>query len=306
MKPVIQNAKGKMQYGGRGLRLFCILALAFCLSGSRLEAQQQPGMPGSMGHQTGIVASNVPPQFKEVTFAQRLNTQLPLDTRFRDEAGREVALGEYFGKRPVALAFVYYQCPMLCSQTMNGISMALKVIPFVPGKDFEVVLISFDPRDTPEAANAKKRAHMAHWNVADTADGWHFLTGDEEAIRTVTSAAGFSYKWDEPTGQFAHVSGLLTATPDGRLARYFYGVEYSPKELRMALVESGEGKIGSPIEELFLYCYQYDPTTGQYGLVVMNLVRLGGAVTVVLLAGFVFLMRRRESRAPGNAAEAFR
>jgi protein SCO1/2 len=253
-------------------------------------------MPGSMGHQTGIVASNVPPQFKAVTFAQRLNTQLPLDLQFKDESGRSVALGEYFGKRPVVLAFVYYQCPMLCTQVMNGISMALKVIPFTPGKDFDVVLVSFDPRDTPEAANAKKRAHMQHWSVQETAAGWHFLTGDEAAIRQVTSAAGFTYEWDEESGQFAHVSGLLTTTPDGRLSRYFYGVEYSPKELRMALVESGEGKVGSAVEELLLYCFQYDPTTGRYGLVVMNLVRLGGLVTMAVVAGFVVVMRRRDIR----------
>ena len=282
----------------------CAAFLTITISAVAL-AQQQPGMPGSMGHQTGIVASNVPPQFKAVTFAQRLNTRLPLDVAFKDETGRTVALGDYFGKRPVVLAFVYYQCPMLCAQTMNGISMALKVIPFTPGKDFDVVFVSFDPRDTPEAANAKKRAHLVHWKTEDTADGWHFLTGDEAAIRQVTSAAGFTYEWDAKTGQFAHVSGVLTTTPDGRLSRYFYGVEYSPKDLRMALVESADGKIGSPIEELLLYCYQYDPATGQYGVVVMNLVRLGGLVTVVLLAGFVVMMRRRDAR-PRNAVEAFR
>ena len=278
----------------------CVVVAALCATA---EAQQQPGMPGSMGHQTGIVASNVPPQFKEVTFAQRLNQQLPLDATFRDETGRTVALGDYFGEKPVVLAFVYYQCPMLCSQTMNGISSALKVVPFTPGEDFEVVLVSFDPRDTPEAANAKKRAHMQHWSAQDTAEGWHFLTGDEATIRRVTSAAGFTYTWDEASGQFAHVSGLLTLTPDGRLSRYFYGVEYSPKELRMALVESGEGKVGSAVEELLLYCFQYDPTSGRYGLVVMNLVRLGGLVTMVLVAGFVFAMRRRESRAPIDQVE---
>ena len=270
----------------------CVLTFAFCISGSAF-AQQQPGMPGSMGHQTGIVASNVPPQFKAVTFAQRLNTQLPLDTMFKDEAGRDVRLGDYFGTRPVVLSFVYYQCPMLCSQVMNGISSALKVIPFVPGKDFDVVLVSFDPRDTPEAANAKKRAHMAHWSVQETAEGWHFLTGSEEAIRTVTASAGFTYQWDEKTGQFAHVSGVLTTTPDGRLSRYFYGVEFSPKDLRLAIADSGQGKVGSAVEELLLYCFQYDPTTGKYGLMIMNLVRLGGVVTVALMAGFVLLMRRR-------------
>ena len=275
-----------------------MLLVAFCMAIAGLQAQQQPGLPGSMGHRTGIVASNVPPQFKEVTFAQRLNQRLPLEATFKDETGRTVKLGDYFGTRPVVLAFVYYQCPMLCAQTLNGISSALKVVPFTPGKEFDVVLISFDPRDTPEAANAKKRAHLLHWSTGDTADGWHFLTGDEPAIRQVTAAAGFTYQWDETSGQYAHVSGLLTVTPDGRLSRYFYGVEYSPKELRLALVESGEGRVGSPIEELLLYCFQYDPTTGRYGLVVMNLVRLGGIVTLAFVAGFVLVMRRRESRAP--------
>jgi protein SCO1/2 len=260
-----------------------------------------------MGHRTGIVASNVPPQFKEVTFAQQLNQRLPLDAAFRDETGRAVKLGDYFGAKPVVLAFVYYQCPMLCSQTLNGISSALKVLPFTPGKEFEVVLVSFDPRDTPEAANAKKQAHLQHWSSRETAEGWHFLTGDEATIRQVTSAAGFTYQWDEKSGQFAHVSGLLTLTPDGRLSRYFYGVEYSPRELRLALVESGEGRIGSPVEELLLYCFQYDPTSGRYGVVVMNLVRLGGALTVALVAGFVLLMRRRESRGTqGAPTGAFR
>jgi protein SCO1/2 len=273
------------------------LAVLWVLGVSTGQAQQQPGLPGSMGMTGGIVASNVPPQFEEVTFAQRLDERLPLDAVLRDEQGRQVELGQFFGERPVLLAFVYYQCPLLCSQVMNGISSALKALPFTPGKDFDVVLVSFDPRDTPEAANAKKRAHLLHWNRQDTADGWHFLTGDEATIARVTRAAGFTYTWDEPTQQFAHVSGILAVTPDGRLSRYFYGVEYSPKELRMALVESGAGKIGSVVDELLLYCYQYDPTSGRYGVVVMNLVRGAGIVTVGLIVGFILLMRRRESGA---------
>ena len=251
-----------------------------------------------MGHQVGIVASNVPPQFKAVTFAQRLNDQMPLDTMLKDEAGRTVPLRQYFGQKPVVLAFVYYQCPMLCPLTLNGISMALKAMPFVPGKDFEVVVISFDPRDTPESANARKQAHLAHWSAQSTAAGWHFLTGDQASIERLTSAAGFTYQWDEKTGQFAHVSGVLTLTPEGRLSRYFYGVEYSPKELRLALVESSQGRIGSKVEELLLYCFHYDPTTGRYGWAVMALVRAGGALTVALVLGFIVLMRRRERRAP--------
>ena len=282
----------------RGLVAACIVQLAFGIAAREASAQQQPGLPGTMGHQTGIVASNVPPQFKAVTFAQRLNQRLPLDATFKDETGTTVRLGDYFGAKPIVLAFVYYQCPMLCSQTLNGISSALKVVPFTVGQEFDVVIVSFDPRDTFETANAKKQAHLQHWGTRDTASGWHFLTGDEATIRRVTSAAGFTYQWDEESGQYAHVSGVLTLTPDGRLSRYFYGVEYSPKELRLALVESGEGKIGSPIEELLLYCFQYDPTRGRYGVVVMNLVRLGGLLTVALVVGFVLVMRRREAPAP--------
>jgi protein SCO1 len=267
---------------------------------ARVSAQQQPGMPGSMGFSSGIVASNVPPQFKDVTFAQRLGQKLPLDVRFTDETGRDVALGEYFGSRPVVLAFVYYQCPMLCTQVLNGISSALKVLPFTPGKDFDVVLVSFDPRDTPEAANAKKRAHLDHWAARGTATGWHFLTGTEASIRQVTAAAGFTYQWDAQTNQFAHVSGLLVATADGTLSRYFYGVEYSPRDLRLALIDSGNGKVGSVVDELLLYCFQYDPSHGRYGAVFMNIMRLGGVLTVCFIGVFILLMRRREMR---SAAE---
>jgi protein SCO1/2 len=297
----MQNAKFKMQkqsaarqVGVRVAVSFCILHFAFCMTA--VQAQQQPGMPGSMGFSSGIVASNVPPQFKDVTFAQRLGQKLPLDVHFTDEAGRSVALGEYFGSRPVVLAFVYYQCPMLCTQVMNGISSALKVLPFAPGKDFDIVLVSFDPRDTPEAANAKKRAHLDHWAATPTANGWHFLTGTEASIRQVTAAAGFTYQWDAETNQFAHVSGLLVATQDGTLSRYFYGVEYSPRDLRLALIDSGDGKIGSVVDELLLYCFQYDPSHGRYGAVFMNIMRLGGVLTVCFIGGFVLLMRRREMR----------
>ena len=241
-----------------------------------------------------MTASEMPAQLKEVTFRQRLNETLPLDATFRDETGRTVNLGDYFGRKPVVLAFVYLQCPMLCTQVMNGISSSLKAVPFAPGKDFDVVLISFDPRDTPAVAAEKKRAHMEYWDAEHTSGAWHFLTGDEPTIARVTSAAGFNYSWDEATGQFAHVSGVLVVTPDGRLSRYFYGVEYSPKELRMALVESGEGRIGSAIDELLLYCYHYDPAAGRYGVVVMNLVRLGGVVTVAMIVGFILLMWRRD------------
>ena len=281
-------------FTSRMVILVCILNFAFSMT--NVAAQQPPGMPGQMGFSSGVVASNVPPKIADVTFKQRLGEQLPLDAQFADETGRAVTLGEYFGKKPVVLAFVYFQCPMLCPLVMNGISSALKVVPFTAGKEFDVVLISFDPRDTPEAANAKKRAHLQHWAATETAHGWHFLTGTEAEIRRVTSAAGFNYQWDEETQQFAHVSGLLVTTPDGRLSRYFYGVEFSPKDLRLALVDSGQGRLGSVVDELLLYCFHYDPSDGKYGAAFMNIMRLGGVLTVGLMVGFVVLMRWRESR----------
>ena len=242
-------------------------------------------------------AHQMPGILKEVTFRQQLNEQLPLDAAFKDEAGRDVRLGDYFKTgKPVVLAFVYYECTMMCTQVMNGISSALKPLTFTPGQDFDVVLVSFDPRDTPRAATEKKAAHLQYWSTQANAGGWHFLTGTETEIRRVAQAAGFSYQWDERNQQFAHVSGVLVVTPEGRLSRYFYGIEYSPKELRLALVESGKGAIGSKIDELLLYCFHYDPESGRYGVVVMNLIRLGGVVTVALVAGFILLMRRRESR----------
>lgn len=249
----------------------------------------------------GESADKVPNVLKEVTFRQQLDQQLPLDARFKDETGRDVQLGDYFKTgKPVVLAFVYYQCPMLCIQVMNGISSAIKPLTFTPGQDFDVVLVSFDPRDTPRDAAEKKNAHLEYWSAEAQANGWHFLTGTEAEIRRATQAAGFSYQWDERTQQFAHVSGVLVTTPEGRLSRYFYGIEYSAKELRLALVESGKGAIGSKIDELLLYCYHYDPESGRYGVVVMNLIRLGGVVTVAMVAGFILLMRRRETRTPAE------
>jgi protein SCO1/2 len=247
-------------------------------------------------------AHQMPGILKEVTFRQQLNEQLPLDAAFKDEAGRDVRLGDYFKTgKPVVLAFVYYQCTMLCTQVMNGISSALKVLTFTAGQDFDVVLVSFDPRDTPPDATEKKAAHLKYWSAESTAGGWHFLTGTEAEIRRATQAAGFSYQWDERNQQFAHVSGVLVVTPDGRLSRYFYGIEYSPKELRLALVESGKGAIGSKIDELLLYCFHYDPESGRYGVVVMNLIRLGGVITVAVVVGFILLMRRRETRTPAGS-----
>jgi protein SCO1/2 len=246
---------------------------------------------------TGGTASTVKPrQLEGVTFRQRLNARLPLDAAFKDEYGRRVTLGDYFGRRkPVILAFVYYTCPMLCTQIMNGISASLRELPFTAGQDFDVVLISFDPRDTPATAAEKKRLHLAYWNSEQTSAGWHFLTGDEPTIARVTNAAGFTYTFDKATGQYAHASGVLLVTPQGTLARYFYGVAYSPKELRLALVESGQGHIGSAVDEVLLYCYHFDPQRGRYGATVINLLRAGGALTLLGLGAFFLIMRRAPS-----------
>jgi protein SCO1/2 len=276
-----------------------------CLSASLLGLSAPAGaqtpnfLTGFNGDAPGAVASQPPEMLKNVGFKQHLNEQLPLDAVFRDEFGRTVRLGDYFGqKKPVILAFVYYQCPMLCTQVMNGISASLRALSFDAGSDFDVVLISFDTRDTPAAAAEKKRTHLDYWTAQSTAPGWHLLTGDEAQIARVTSATGFTYQWDELTQQFAHASGILVVTPDGRLSRYFYGVEYSPKELRMALVESGQGHIGSVVDELLLYCYHYDPTSGRYGVIVMNLIRAGGVLTVAFIVGVMLLSRRRDSHGP--------
>ena len=276
------------------------LSIVLCALSIPAHAQQEPGFPQPSYDmmEPGTVATARLPQLENVSFKQKLTTQLPLDTHFKDENGRDVTLGQYFdGTRPVVLAFVYYSCPMLCTQIMNGVSRTIKVLPFTPGNDFDVVFISFDPRDKPETASAKKIALMNYWSMQNQSGAWHFLTGEEPQIKRVTSAAGFFYMWDERSQQYAHLSGVLVLTPDGRLSRYFYGVEYSPKELRLALVESGEGRVGSVVDELLLYCYHYDPATGRYGLVIMRAMRIGGAVTVLTLVAFIVVMLRKERHA---------
>jgi protein SCO1/2 len=277
------------------------LSIPAYAQGGGSYSQAEPGFPQPSYDmmEPGSLATARLPQLENVSFNQKLNAQLPLDTHFKDENGRDVALAQYFGnQRPVVLAFVYYSCPMLCTQIMNGVSRAIKVLPFTPGSDFDVVFISFDPRDKPETAAAKKSALMNYWSMQNQSGAWHFLTGEESQIKQVTSAAGFFYMWDEKTQQYAHLSGVLVLTPDGRISRYFYGVEYSPKELRLALVESGEGRVGSVVDQLLLYCYHYDPSQGRYGVIVMNLVRAGGVLTVLALGGFIYFMRRQEKLHP--------
>ncbi len=242
-----------------------------------------------------LPSNQVPGVLGKVAFEQRLNEQLPLDLPFKNEAGESVKLGDYFGRKPVVLAFVYYECPMLCTQVLNGLESALRVIDESVGREFDVVTVSFDPRETPVLAAGKKKVYLERYQRPSAEQGWHFLTGDESSIAALTKAAGFSYVYDADTGQFAHASGIVVATPAGKLSRYFFGIDYSPRDVKFALIESSAGKIGALTDRLLLYCYHYDPATGTYGFMAMRAVRLGGAVTLVALFGFMFVSIRREN-----------
>jgi protein SCO1/2 len=235
-------------------------------------------------------------RLQKADFEQRLDAALPLDARFLDEHGRAVALGDYFGSRPVLLVPVYFRCPQLCSETLNGLVRALRSISFDAGKQFQVVVFSFDAADSPAAALEKKRQVVQRYGRPDGENGWAFLTGDETSIRRLTDAIGFHFSYDDELKQFAHSTGVLLATPGGRVSHYFYGVEYSAKDLRLAMVEASNGKIGSPVDKILLYCYSYNPVTGKYGLLIQRVVRLAAAATVLLLALVVGVWLWRERK----------
>jgi protein SCO1/2 len=251
---------------------------------------------GLMSATAARAADARPPILRNVGITQRLGQQLPLDALFLDEAGRPVRLGQYFGTRPVVLVLAYYNCPMLCTQVFGGLVSSLRVLSFDAGKDFDVVAVSFDPRDRPADAAAKKAPYVASYGRPRAASGWHFLTGSTAAIERLTEAVGFRYKYDESLGQFAHASAITVATPGGRLSRYFYGIEYAPRDLRLGLVEASGNRIGSPVDQILLYCYHYDPKVGKYGAIVMNMVRLGGVAAVLILSTFLAVMWRRDFR----------
>lgn len=245
-----------------------------------------------------ILDSNAQPAIlREVGIDQKLNTQLPLELVFRDESGQAVPLQQYFGAKPVILAFVYYECPMLCTQVLNGLLESLKTLSFDAGKQFNVITVSFDPGETSALAAAKKEIYLKQYGRAGAERGWHFLTGDSSSIRQLTQAAGFRYKYDPVTDQFAHASGIMIITPEGKIARYFFGIEYAGRDLRLALVEASQNLIGSLVDQVLLYCFHYDPSIGKYGLVIMNVLRLAGIATVVVLATFMIVMFRRDHKA---------
>ena len=230
-----------------------------------------------------------------VAIAQHLDAQLPLDVMLRDESGRVVRLGDYFHRgRPVVLNFVYYNCPMLCPMVLEGMTSTLTELTFDAGKEFDIVTISIDPRDTPQQAAEKKEKYVKRYGRFGAASGWHFLTGPESAIRKITGAAGFQYAYDIASNQFAHGTVLLVTTADGRLSRYLFGFEYKARDLRLALVEASQGRIGGAAEQVLLLCFHYDPATGKYSRSAMNVVRAGGVATVAGLASFIFIMIRKE------------
>ena len=231
---------------------------------------------------------------------QRLNQQVPLDLQFKDETGKTVKLGDYFRSgRPVILNLVYYTCPMLCGEELAGEASALSMLKFTPGNEYEVVSVSFNPDETPKDAAEKKQMYIArmneHLDHKTNGDGWHFLTGEQPQIKQLADAVGFRYHRDPRTGQFIHAAGIMVVTPTGKLAQYYYGVEFSPNDLRLGLIEASRDKIGTLVDQVVLYCYHYDPSTGRYSAVVANIMRLAGAATMLILGGFLIVMFRRDS-----------
>jgi protein SCO1/2 len=242
-----------------------------------------------------------PDALRDVAFDQRLGAQVPRDLPFRDETGATVTLGDYLGDRPVFLVPAYYECPMLCTLVLNGVVSALRALPFDIGREFRVVTVSFNPHETSALAAAKKATYLREYRRPGADAGWHFLVGDETSIRPLMEAIGFRYAWDPAAKQYAHATGIVLLTPGGRLSHYFYGVEFVPRDLRLALVEASNERIGSVVDQLLLFCFHYDPATGRYSRVALNAVRVGGVLTLVALGTFVVVMLRRERRRPARA-----
>ncbi len=272
-----------------------ILSAGLLVLGSILASAQGMGAPA-------VQPAAPPPQIlNNIVIEQKLDQQVPLELPFRDESGRTVKLGDYFGKKPVVLALVYYDCPMLCTEVLNGMVSAFSVVKFDIGKEYEVVTVSFDPREKPELAREKKANYVRRYGRPGADQGWHFLTGDPDSINALTKAVGFHYQWDEQTQQFAHATAIMVLTPQGTLGQYLYGVEYSPKDLRFALVEASHGRVGTVVDQILLYCYHYDPRTGKYGAIISRVLKVAGVMTIVLLGGFLIAMFRLEPKHKKNS-----
>jgi protein SCO1/2 len=283
-----------------GLKLFAVIIVLLTTFGTvpaqKTEHYNSPlYAPKTYDPSQAGTSNGLPDALQKAGIEQKLGEQVPPDAVFKDENGREVRLGEFFGKRPVILALVYFECPMLCNEVLNGLTGSLKSLSFDTGKDFDVVAISFDARenDKPELAKNKKESYMKRYGRPGTEAGWHFLTGTQEQIDKVTKAVGFKYFWDEKSNQFAHAGGIMVTTPEGKLARYLYGIDYAPKDVKFAVMESAENKIGNPAEQLMLYCYHYDPSTGKYGLSILKVIRIAGIATLLGMSLMFFLFWRR-------------
>jgi len=248
-------------------------------------------------------ASQRPPELKHVGIEQRLNQQIPLGLEFRDEAGKQVRLGQYFGSGPVILNFVYFHCPMLCGQVLQGLTGALRAVGYTAGRDFTVLTVSFDPHETPEMAAAKRKTVLATYGRPEAEKGWHFLTGGPAAVAALTQAAGFQYQYNAQDNQFAHPTAILMLTPAGKIAQYHYGIEYAPRDLRLGLVQASQGQIGTLTDEALLYCYRYNPQTGTYSAIVSRVLRISGAVWLAMVGAFLVVMFRMEpkNRVQGRA-----
>lgn len=254
----------------------------------------------------GVASTNMPAQLQNVGFEPQLNAQIPLDLPFLDENGSNVQLRDYFKQKPVVLAFVYYGCPMLCNQVEQGVVGSLRMLSFTPGRDYEVVFVSFDPRESPDMAAEKKKSALSHFNRPETASGWHFLTGTKESIDAATKAANFRYSFDAKNNLFAHASGIMLLTPDGRISRYFYGVEYPGRDMRLGLVDASAGKIGTPIDRVLLFCYQYDPSLATYSASILKVIRLAGMLTVLCIVGGILIFRKRDAAQAATQARSRR
>ena len=281
------------------------LALMLALIGSgRPAVALGNSEPPPIGSTEDPNSATKPPMLRDVGYDQKIGSQLPLDLDLRDEQGRAVKIGEYFGHgKPVILAMVYYECPMLCTMVLNGVVSGLKPLGLTVGKDFEVVAVSFNPHDTPALAKAKKLNYVDRYGRAGSEDGWHFLTAEPAAIERVTSAVGFRYVWDPAAKQYAHPSGIVLLTPGGEISRYLFGVEYEPKDLKLGLVESSQGRLGTLTDQVLLYCFHYDPTMGRYSTAVINLVRAGGILTLLLFGLFLVIARRRTPSSQATSSQ---
>jgi protein SCO1/2 len=280
------------------LVVFCCLSFSLITFGQRVEHYNSPLYSSKPYDPNRVTDNGLPKVLNNVGIQQKLNEKIPIDIEFKDEKGKTVKIGDYLGKRPIILALVYYECPMLCSEVLNGLTGSIKGLNFNVGKEFDVLAISFDAReyDKTDLANNKKESYIKRYAREDSENGWHFLTGTQDSIDKITQAVGFGYQWDEQTQQFAHAGAIMVITPEGKLSKYLYGIDYAPKDIKFAIMESAENRIGNPVDQMMLYCYHYNPATGKYGLQVMNVMRIGGVLTILGIGLLLFVFWRRNQK----------